>query len=54
MQLADRAVTESEETEGGLDLAESLLVAAEAHLAAGDIGESEALAERSEDEFLAA
>ena len=52
VQLADSAVTESEETEGGLDLAESLLVAAEAHLAAGDTGESEALAERSEDEFL--
>ncbi len=52
VQLADRAVTESEQTEGGLDLAESLLVAAEAHLAAGDIVEGEALAERSEEEFL--
>ena len=36
-QVADQAIKESEETEGGLELAESLLVAAEAHLAARDV-----------------
>jgi tetratricopeptide (TPR) repeat protein len=50
-QLADRAVKESEETEGSLDLAESLMVAAETHLAAGDVAAATALAERSEAEF---
>ena len=37
VEAADRAVIESEATEGDLELAESLLVAAEAHLASGDI-----------------
>ena len=51
VRLADEAVTESEETEGGLDLAESLLVAAEAQLAATD-GAGRDAGRTSEDEFL--
>ena len=50
-QVAEKAVKESEETEGGLELAESLLVAAETHLAARDVAGAVALAERSEEEF---
>ena len=50
-QVADQAIKESEETEGGLELAESLLVAAETRLAARDVAGAVALAERSEEEF---
>ena len=50
-QVADQAIKESEETEGGLELAESLLVAAETRLAARDVTGAVALAERSEEEF---
>jgi tetratricopeptide (TPR) repeat protein len=50
-EMADRAVEESERTEGELDLAESLLVAAEAHLAGGDVGGGIAAAERSVEQY---
>ena len=52
VEAADRAVVESEATEGDLELAESLLVAAEAHLASGDIAGAADTAQRSVRHFV--
>ena len=52
VEAADRAVIESEATEGDLELAESLLVAAEAHLASGDITAAADTAKRSVGHFI--
>ena len=49
--VARRGVAEATETEGGLDLAESLLVLAEVLIAAGDVSGGTAVARASEAEF---
>ncbi len=49
--VARRAVIEAEQTEGDLDRAESLLVAAEVLIAAGEIAEGTAVAAASEEQF---
>jgi tetratricopeptide (TPR) repeat protein len=51
-ELADRSVAEVDEAEGELDLALSLLVAAEAHIERGDIEGGIAAAGRSVDAFV--
>ena len=51
-ELADRSVAEVDEAEGELDLALSLLVAAEAHLERGDTAGGIAAAERSVAAFV--
>ena len=52
VEAADRAVIESEASEGDLELAESLLVTAEVHLASGDIAGAAESAERSVRHFI--